>query len=63
MGEKPGSPTACRRQCCRGQPVKAKNPVEGAKAAEARATPAEYLAPARHGGDDASDIPGATPPT
>eukprot|EP00959_Pyramimonas_sp_CCMP1952_P470503 9496750-Pyramimonas_sp.AAC.1 len=37
--------------------------VEGAKAAEAITTPAEDVAPGRRGGDDASDIPGAYPPT
>eukprot|EP00959_Pyramimonas_sp_CCMP1952_P401968 8423006-Pyramimonas_sp.AAC.2 len=66
MGETPGRSTACRRQCCkgsRGQTAMARNPVEGATVAEAKATPAEDVAPARDGDDDTLDIPGASPPT
>eukprot|EP00959_Pyramimonas_sp_CCMP1952_P231499 4838722-Pyramimonas_sp.AAC.1 len=44
------------------QSVKAKSPVEGAKAAGEKATSAEDAVPARRGGDDKSGIPKATPP-
>jgi hypothetical protein len=46
----------------RDQPAKAESPVEGAKATEAKAKLAGDVAPARHGGDETSEIPKATPP-
>eukprot|EP00959_Pyramimonas_sp_CCMP1952_P123516 2582160-Pyramimonas_sp.AAC.1 len=46
-----GDPQHAEGSAAGGQPAKAQNPVESASVAEAKATPAEEVAPARDGGD------------